>query len=111
MSGSRHADLTALAASLRACERGIGQTLRAREIEAVARWIEAWTPEPDEQGHEVSADQDGWVQSAQGFLRGWQQHEDAARTACPECHFESSQGYLASHAAGCTADDDPLCQK
>lgn len=36
--------LTELAASMRAQERGIGQTLRAREIEAVARWIESWTP-------------------------------------------------------------------
>lgn len=35
--------LTELAASLRAQERGIGQTLRAREIEAVAQWIESWT--------------------------------------------------------------------
>ena len=36
--------LTELAASLRAQERGIGHTLRAREIEAVAEWIESWTP-------------------------------------------------------------------
>ena len=53
MSGCRH--LLDLAASLRAQERGIGQTLRARELEAVAQWIEEWTPEQDERGHAVGA--------------------------------------------------------
>ena len=37
-----------LAASLRAQERGIGHTLRAREIEAVARWIESWPGTDDD---------------------------------------------------------------
>lgn len=46
MSGCRH--LLDLAASLRAQKSGIGYTLRGREIEAVAQWIESWTPRQTE---------------------------------------------------------------
>jgi mono/diheme cytochrome c family protein len=54
--------LTELAASLRAQERGIGQTLRAREIEAVARWIESWTP-ADARAEQVAA---YWQRNGEG---------------------------------------------
>lgn len=63
--------------------------------------------------------------AAAGYLRAWAKYENAQRTTCPVCHFESSAGYPASHAPGCTAppfeapnpedvavtepDDCPLC--
>ena len=51
----------------------------------------------------MSAEQ--WMQQARGFLRAWSKRESAARTACPECHFESSEGCPPSHAPGCSNED------
>lgn len=39
--------------------------------------------------------------SVDGFLREWSKHENAPRTVCPDCHFESSEGYPPSHAPDC----------
>lgn len=38
------------------------------------------------------------------FMREWSKHEDAPRTTCPECFFESSEGYPPSHAPGCSQE-------
>lgn len=40
-----------------------------------------------------------------GFLREWARHENAPRTACPECHFEQSDccdRHRNNHAPGCS---------
>lgn len=36
-----------------------------------------------------------------GVLAAWHKHENAPRTPCPACAFESSEGYPPSHAPGC----------
>jgi hypothetical protein len=38
----------------------------------------------------------------EGFMREWSKHENASRTSCAECHFESSDGYPPAHAPGCS---------
>jgi hypothetical protein len=38
----------------------------------------------------------------EGFLAVWRKHESAPRSTCPECQFESSEGYDPSHASGCS---------
>jgi hypothetical protein len=37
-----------------------------------------------------------------GFMQEWSRHENAPRTTCSECHFESSKGYRPSHTAACS---------
>lgn len=46
---------------------------------------------------------EGLSDAAAGYLRAWAKYENAQRTTCPVCHFESSDGYATSHAPGCTA--------
>lgn len=36
-----------------------------------------------------------------GVQEAWSKHENAPRIPCSACHFESSEGYPASHAPGC----------
>jgi hypothetical protein len=36
-----------------------------------------------------------------GFLAAWARYERAARSVCPQCQFESSDGYRPSHAPDC----------
>lgn len=45
-------------------------------------------------------------EQAAGFMRAWVKREYAPRTACSECHFESSEGYPSSHAPGCSQEVD-----
>lgn len=42
-----------------------------------------------------------------GFMKEWSKHENAPRTPCPECHFESSEGWPPVHAPGCSVGGGP----
>jgi hypothetical protein len=38
----------------------------------------------------------------QGYMREWIRREHARRSICPECQFESSEGYEESHTSNCS---------